>query len=89
MKVTELNEGKKIAYAVKKTVLTLDGGRIALKALVLTCTQFDGVNSVEIYVEGEKYDPGKGTLSVPTFANVADSIVYDYIQTQTAMLLDD
>lgn len=30
MKVTELNEGKKIAYAVKKTVLTLDSGRIAL-----------------------------------------------------------
>ena len=30
MKVTELNEGKKIACAVKKTVLTLDGGRIAL-----------------------------------------------------------
>lgn len=30
MKVTELNEGKKIAYALKKTVLTLDGGRIAL-----------------------------------------------------------
>lgn len=30
MKVTELNEGKKIAYAVKKTVLTLDGGRIEL-----------------------------------------------------------
>lgn len=30
MKVTELNEGKKIAYTVKKTVLTLDGGRIAL-----------------------------------------------------------
>lgn len=30
MKVNELNEGKKIAYAVKKTVLTLDGGRIAL-----------------------------------------------------------
>lgn len=30
MKVMELNEGKKIAYAVKKTVLTLGGGRIAL-----------------------------------------------------------
>lgn len=30
MKVTELNEGKKIAYAVNKTVLTLDSGRIAL-----------------------------------------------------------
>lgn len=83
--VAKLNFTKEFA----ELALNSDGGRIALKALVLTCTQFDGVNSVEIYVEGEKYDPGKGTLSVPTFANVADSIVYDYIQTQTAMLLDD
>lgn len=66
-----------------------DGGRMALKALVLTCTQFEGVNAVEIYVEGEKYDPGAGTLSVPTFANVADTIVYDYIQTQSAMIIGD
>jgi len=69
--------------------LNSDGGRIALKALVLTCTQFDGVENVEIYVEGEKYDPGKDTLNVPTFANVADTIVYDYIQTQSAMLLGE
>ena len=67
--------------------LNSDGGRMALKALVLTCTQFDGVNAVEIYVEGEKYDPGEGTLNVPTFANIADTIVYDYIQTQAAMLV--
>jgi len=67
--------------------LNTDGGRMALKALVLTCTQFEGVNAVEIYVEGEKYDPGAGTLSVPTFANVADTIVYDYIQTQSAMIV--
>lgn len=67
--------------------LNSDGGRMALKALVLTCTQFDGVESVEIYVEGEKFDPGEGTLSVPTFANVADTIVYDYIQTQSAMII--
>ena len=67
--------------------LNTDGGRMALKALVLTCTQFEGVNSVEIYVEGEKYDPGEGTLSIPTFANVADTIVYDYIQTQSAMII--
>lgn len=66
-----------------------DGGRMALKALVLTCTQFDGVEKVEIYVEGEKFDPGEGTLSVPTFANVADTIVYDYIQTQSAMIIGD
>lgn len=67
--------------------LNSDGGRMALKALVLTCTQFDGVESVEIYVEGERFDPGQGTLSVPTFANVADTIVYDYIQTQSAMII--
>lgn len=68
--------------------LNSDGGRMALKALVLTCTQFDGVDSVEVYVEGEKFDPGEGTLSIPTFANVADTIIYDYIQTQSAMIID-
>ena len=61
---------------------------MALKALVLTCTQFDGVDSVEIYVDGRKYDATEGELGVPTFMNVADSIVYDYIQTQSAMLFD-
>ena len=65
-----------------------DGGRMALKALVLTCTQFDGIKGVELYVDGEKYDAGQGGLSVPSFINVADSIVYDYIQTQSAMIFD-
>jgi len=65
-----------------------DGGRMALKALVLTCTQFDGVKSVEIYVDGEKYEAEKGELGIPTFMNVADTIVYDYIQTQSAMIFD-
>ena len=83
--VAKLNFTKEFA----EIALNNDGGRLALKALVLTCTQFDGVDSVEIYVEGEKYDPGKDTLSVPTFANVADSIVYDYLQTQSAMLVDE
>ena len=65
-----------------------DGGRMALKALVLTCTQFDGIDSVEIYVDGQPYDAAQGELGVPSFMNVADSIVYDYIQTQSAMLFD-
>ena len=65
-----------------------DGGRMALKALVLTCTQFEGIRSVEIYVDGQKYDAAQGELGVPSFMNVADSIVYDYIQTQSAMLFD-
>ena len=65
-----------------------DGGRLALKALVLTCTQFEGVERVEILVEGEAFDPGKGTLAVPSFANVAEEIENDYIQTQAALLFD-
>lgn len=65
-----------------------DGGRMALKALVLTCTQFEGVKSVELYVEGEPYDPGAATLAVPTFMNVADDIVSTYIQSQTALIFD-
>ena len=65
-----------------------DGGRMALKALVLTCTQFDGIRSVEIYVDGRPYDAGQGELGIPSFMNVADSIVYDYIQTQSAMIFD-
>ena len=65
-----------------------DGGRMALKALVLTCTQFEGVKSVQLFVEGEPYDPGAATLAVPTFTNVADDIVSTYIQSQTALIFD-
>lgn len=65
-----------------------DGGRLALKALTLTCTQFEGVDSVEIYVDGKPYDPGEGALAVPSFMNIADNIVYDYIQTQSALIFD-
>ena len=83
--VAKLNFTKEFA----DLALNSDGGRMAMKALVLTCTQFDGVESVEIYVEGERFDPGEGTLNVPTFANVADTIVYDYIQTQSAMIIRD
>ena len=82
--VAKLNFTKEFADLVNN----MDGGRLALKALVLTCTQFEGINEVEILVEGEKYDPGKDTLNIPTFANVADDIVYDYIQTQSNMIFD-
>ena len=50
MKVTELNEGKKIAYAVKKTVLTLDGGRIALD---LQKYQKDYPVTLDVMTDGE------------------------------------
>ena len=82
--VAKVNFTKEFANLVENS----DGGRLALKALVLTCTQFDGVNSVQILVEGEPYDPGQGTLSVPSFANVADEIANDYIQTQANMIFN-
>ena len=65
-----------------------DGGRLALKALVLTCTQFEGVEGVEIYVDGELYDPGADTLALPACANVADDIVDNYIQTQSSLIFE-
>ena len=82
--VAKVNFTKEFANLVQNS----DGGRLALKALVLTCTQFDGVKSVQILVEGEPYDPGQGTLSVPSFANVADEIANDYIQTQANLIFN-
>jgi len=70
-------------------VNNIDGGRLALKALVVTCTQFEGVERVEIYVEGERWDTGEGTLTTPTFSNVAGDIEYDYIQTQASAIFED
>ncbi len=65
-----------------------DGGRLALKALVLTCTQFDGIEGVEIYVDGEPYDPGADTLALPACANIADEIVENAIQTQSSLIFE-
>ena len=65
-----------------------DGGRLALKALVLTCTQFEGIEGVEIYVDGEPYDPGADTLALPACANVAEEIVDSAIQTQSSLIFE-
>lgn len=54
-----------------------DGGQQALRALILTCTQFPGVKEVKVQVDGKAY-----TLPFPkeqaTFANVADQIVENF-----------
>ncbi|MBQ3080618.1 MAG: GerMN domain-containing protein [Clostridia bacterium] len=65
-----------------------DGGRLALRALVLTCLEFPGIDSVEILVEGEKYDTGEGTLSKPTFVNSADDIYDAFIYSSSELLFD-
>ena len=82
--VVKVNFTKEFAGLVENS----DGGRLALKALVLTCSQFEGVEEVQVFVEGEPYDPGKDALSVPSFANVASEIEENYIQTQAQLIFD-
>ena len=82
--VAKVNFTKEFADTVQNS----DGGRMALKALVLTCTQFAGIEEVEILVEGSPYDAGMGELSKPTFANVASEIEASYIQTQSSLIFD-
>ena len=50
-----------------------DGGRHALRALMLTCGRFPGVESVEILVEGEPYST-EGPTAAPTFVNSAEEM---------------
>ncbi len=66
-----------------------DGGRAALRALVLTARQFDGVKEVRLQVEGEPYDPGRQTLAIPTFVNDASAVAEEYIRTQSEAILED
>lgn len=66
-----------------------DGGYLALKALAVTCTQFDGVDGVEIYVEGEKWDAGEETLAVPSFSNVESDLEAAAIRAQSEALFED
>ena len=50
-----------------------DGGVQAMRALMLTCTQFPGVKKVEVLVDGEKYQ--MPLASAPTLANVENEVV--------------
>ena len=65
-----------------------DGGRAALRALVLTARQFDGVKEVRLQVDGQPYDPGRETLTIPTFVNDASTVAEEYIRTQSEAILE-
>ena len=66
-----------------------DGGRQALKALALTCAQFDGVESVEIQVEGVTYDLGGEALALPSYVNVESALVEEALLAQAKALVGD
>ena len=55
-----------------------DGGVMAMRALMATCTRFPGVKKVRILVDGKPYDPP--LREVPTFANVASEAAASYPQ---------
>lgn len=58
------------------------------RALVLTCTQFDGIEEVRVAVDGEPYDPGADTLAVPTFVNVAAEVEDQFLQAQASAIFE-
>ena len=53
----------------KDVLQQADGGQAAVKALVLTCSQFDGVKQVKIQVEGEDFQLDSETLAASTVVN--------------------
>jgi len=63
-----------------------DGGRQALRALALTCSQFPGITGVEVLVNGAPYDAAEATLSLPAFVNEADAVADQFLQAQARLL---
>lgn len=69
-------------------VETSDGGRMALRALMLTCSRFEGVEGVRVLVDGEDYDPGVDTMAFPESVNDYESVLSHTIALQAAALFE-
>ena len=57
----------------------VDGGKNAIKSLMLTCAQFDDVENVKLQVNGKDWEPTEATLAIPTFVNSEDENIYNYM----------
>jgi germination protein M len=57
-----------------------DGGEAAIKALVLTCSQFDDVKQVKIQVEGEHFELDSDAWSRLTTVNTQEEAYYTSAQ---------
>ena len=53
----------------QKVMEQADGGVAAVKALVLTCSQFEGVKEVKLQVEGKDFELDTETLAATTVVN--------------------
>jgi len=65
-----------------------DGGRMALRALMLTCSRFEGVQGVKVLVDGEDYDPGVDTMAFPESVNDYESVLSHSLALQAAALFE-
>jgi len=54
-----------------------DGGKSAIKSLMLTCAQFEGINQVKLQVNGKDWEPDAATMAVPTFVNSEQDVFFD------------
>ena len=54
----------------------IDGGKNAIKSLMLTCTQFEDVKEVKLQINGVDWEPETATMTVPTFVNTEDEETY-------------
>ncbi len=69
-------------------MLRLDERHDAVERDAFACWEIGEDGQMTYLPEVPKYDAGNGALNVPSFANVADDIVYNYIETQSDMLFD-
>ena len=46
------------------------------------------MKEVRLQVEGQPYDPGRETLTIPTFVNDASTVAEEYIRTQSEAILE-
>ena len=60
----------------RQIVSASDGGRQAVRAILFTCSQFPGVNRVELLVEGEKFTPPPEATA--TFINREEEVIAQY-----------
>lgn len=87
--ITRDKDGKvtiNLTEEFRELINSVDGGRQALRALALTCSQFPGVSSVEVLVGGEPFDADESTMSIPSFVNDADTVADQFLQTQSRLL---
>ena len=63
-------------------------GRIVLPVELRRTLDISERDPLEIYVDGEPYDPGADTLALPACANVAEEIVDSAIQTQSSLIFE-